>query len=92
MPMINEDYIRLEIKRLISELTERDLDEIGDTTLFRDELGVDSLTALEVMFAVDKKFGISIPDDEYHQLSHVNDTVALVLKYLPQEALSGTAA
>ncbi len=94
METFSEDLVRGEIRKLVAEVTERELDEIGDAASFRRELGIDSLTALEIMFAVDKKFKLSIPDDEYEQLKNLNDTVALVMKHLgqAQEAGGSTAA
>ena len=94
METFSEELVRGEIRKLVAEVTERDLEEIGDAASFRRELGIDSLTALEIMFAVDKKFKLQIPDDEYEQLKNLNDTVALVMKYLgqAQEAGGSTAA
>ena len=91
MEAFTEDVVRSEIKKLVAEVTEREVDEIGDDASFRRELGIDSLTALEIMFAVDKKFKLQIPDEEYEQLKNLNDTVSLVMKHLGQEA-GGTAA
>jgi len=91
MEAFTEDVVRSEIKKLVAEVTEREVDEIGDDASFRRELGIDSLTALEIMFAVDKKFKLQIPDEEYEQLKNLNDTVSLVMKHLGQEA-DGTAA
>lgn len=91
MAAFTEDVVRSEIKKLVAEVTEREVEEIGDDASFRRELGIDSLTALEIMFAVDKKFKLQIPDEEYEQLKNLNDTVSLVMKHLGQEA-GGTAA
>ena len=81
MEHVTAEHIRAEVKRLIAEVTEREPDEITDTALFADELGVDSLMAMEVMVAVDKKYKINIPEDEFATIKNVNDTVAIVLKY-----------
>ena len=37
--------------------------------------------AMEVMVAVDKKYKINIPEDEFATIKNVNDTVAVVLRY-----------
>jgi acyl carrier protein len=79
---ITADVVRVEIKRLIAEVTEREPDEIGDTAGFTDELGVDSLMAMEVMVAVDKKYKINIPEEEFTKLKNVNDTVETVMRHL----------
>jgi len=88
METITADHIRMEVKKLIAEVTEREPDEISDTALFADELGVDSLMAMEVMVAVDKKYKINIPEDEFATIKNVNDTVAVVQRHV---ALSATA-
>jgi acyl carrier protein len=85
-----EDQIRGEIKRLIANVTEREPDEIPDCAHFMDELGVDSLMAMEVMIAVDKKFKIDIPEEEFNKAKNVNESVALVQHWL--SAREGTAA
>jgi len=79
---ITAEDIRAEVKRLIAEVTEREPDEITDSALFADELGVDSLMAMEVMVAVDKKYKINIPEDEFAKIKNVNDTVEVVSRHI----------
>ena len=55
-----------------------------------DELGVDSLMAMEVMIAVDKKFKIDIPEEEFTKANNVDESVAMVEKWLA--AHDGAAA
>ena len=80
---VTEEQIRLTIKRLIAQVIERDPEEIPDTASFREELGVDSLMAMEVMVAVDKKFHIDIPEEEFNAAANVDEAVATVKRYLP---------
>ena len=82
METVTAEQIRTEVKRLIAEVTEREPEEITDTALFADELGVDSLMAMEVMVAVDKKYKINIPEDEFATIKNVDDTVAVVQRHL----------
>jgi acyl carrier protein len=83
---ITAEHIRAEVKKLIAEVTEREPEEITDTALFADELGVDSLMAMEVMVAVDKKYKINIPEDEFSKIKNVDDTVAVVQRHLASSA------
>lgn len=76
------DQIRAEIKRLVANVTEREPDEISDTAHYMDELGVDSLMAMEVMIAVDKKFKIDIPEEEFNKATNVDESVAMVEQWL----------
>jgi len=79
---VTEELVREEVKRLIAELTERDTSEITDTALFVDDLGVDSLMAIEVMVALDKRYKIDIPESEFNQIKNVNDAVTTVMKHV----------
>jgi acyl carrier protein len=80
------EEIRTEVKKLIAEVTEREPDEITDTALFAEELGVDSLMAMEVMVAVDKKYKINIPEEEFAKIKNVSDTVEVVQRYVTATA------
>jgi acyl carrier protein len=86
---VSEEEIRMAVKRLIAQVTEREPEEIRDQASLKDELGVDSLMAMEVMVAVDKKFHIDIPEEEFNAITNVDDAVAAVKRYLP---VSGVAA
>jgi acyl carrier protein len=77
-----QDQVREEVKRLIAELTEREMSEITDTALFQEDLGVDSLMAIEVMVALDKRYKIDIPEAEFNKIKNVDDSVAVVMKHL----------
>jgi len=82
MATVTAEQVRTEVKKLIAEVTEREPEEITDTALFADELGVDSLMAMEVMVAVDKKYKINIPEDEFAAIKNVDDTVTVVLRHM----------
>lgn len=90
MQAVSSEEIRSEVKKLIAEVTEREPEEITDTALFADELGVDSLMAMEVMVAVDKKYKINIPEDEFAKIKNVDDTVEVVRRHLAS-AVNGSA-
>jgi acyl carrier protein len=85
---ITADHVRAEMKKLIAVVTEREPEEISDTALFVEDLGVDSLMAMEVMVTVDKKFKIDIPEEEFAKIKTVDDAVAMVMQHLPQEGAS----
>jgi len=83
---ISEEKIRLEVKRLIAAVTEREPEEVGDAALFAEDLGIDSLMGMEIMVAMDKKFGIDVPEDEFLKATNVNEAVIMVQRYLPESA------
>ena len=85
------DEIRTEVKNLVARVTERETNEIPDDAHFMDQLGVDSLMAMEIMIAVDRKFGIDIPEEEFNKATNVNESVALVQHWLAQRSATANA-
>jgi acyl carrier protein len=47
------------------------------------ELGIDSLDALNILFALEESFGISIPDDKARAIRTVDDMVSTIQELLP---------
>jgi acyl carrier protein len=83
---ITADDIRMEVKRLVAEITEREPEEISETANFVEELGIDSLMAIEMMVAVDKKYKVEISEEEFGKIKNVNEAVEVVLRHLAQPA------
>jgi len=81
---VDTEQIRMEIKRMIARVTEREPEEVADGALFKEDLGVDSLMAMELMVSVDRKFKIDIPEEEFTLATNVDQAVALVQQYLPK--------
>ena len=54
------DFSKDEIRKLISEITEVPEAEITDDAQFFDDLGVDSMMALEIVASIEKKYNISV--------------------------------
>jgi acyl carrier protein len=81
---IPADQVRAEVKKLIADITEREVEEINEKASFSEELGIDSLTGMEVMLAIDKKFKTDIPEEEFAKIKNVDDIVEIVLVHLPK--------
>ncbi len=77
--------IENEIRGLIAEIIEREPSEIApDAKLFED-LGVDSMMALEILTAVEKKYKITIPEEKLPQLTTLNETVKIAEEFLAKK-------
>ena len=57
---------------IISETSEIDRDKITPESHTIDDLGIDSLDFLDIVFAIDKEFGIKVPLEKWTQ--EVNDS------------------
>ncbi|MFH1767900.1 MAG: acyl carrier protein [Candidatus Omnitrophota bacterium] len=58
------DQVKKEIKTIISEISEIPEEELKDGAKFIEDLGIDSMMALEMVAAIEKKYRISIPEQE----------------------------
>lgn len=47
------------------------------------ELGIDSLDALNILFALEESFGITIPDDQARSIRTVDDMVTTIQGLIP---------
>lgn len=81
--------VEKEILAIISEVSGFDEKEIKPDANFFKDLEVDSIKAIEITVAIEKKFKISVRDEDVPNIMTVNDAVELVNKLLnPGNALS----
>lgn len=77
----NTVSLKQEIKELIIEalgLEDISVDDIGDNqTLFGEGLGLDSVDALELGLAIQKKYGIKIDADAKDTRNHFSNVASL---------------
>ena len=71
---------------LIAETTEIDRDKITPESHTIDDLGIDSLDFLDIVFAIDKAFGIKVPVEAWTQ--EVNAGTAPAEKYFVMQHLA----
>jgi acyl carrier protein len=64
--MAKKDFaeIRKEVKKLVSEITEIPEADLKDEARFTEDLGVDSMMALEIVASIEKKYKLVIPEDK----------------------------
>jgi acyl carrier protein len=77
--------LEIEIRDLIAEIIEKEPKEITPDAKFFEDLGVDSMMALEILAAVEKKYRIHIPEEKLTQLVTLRQTVAVAREFLGQK-------
>ncbi|NLP03884.1 MAG: acyl carrier protein [Fibrobacter sp.] len=85
---MNKEEIKSTIRELITDIAEdMDIDEssITDDASFIEDMGLDSMALLEVLATMEKKFGVSIPESEFPNITSINKCVTTVEKYLSQK-------
>jgi len=63
-----------------------DAEEVKSTAHIYDDLGADSLDAVETTMAIEEEFDIQIPDEDMGQWQTVGDIVAYITNKLPADA------
>ncbi|MFF9496352.1 acyl carrier protein [Streptomyces flaveolus] len=66
--------IEKRVKTVIARNRRKEVEEIGSDMSFND-LGVDSLSFVEVMMELDKELGVDIPDEEAQKMSNVRHLI-----------------
>jgi acyl carrier protein len=57
------ERIKNEVKLLVSEIAKIPVEKIHDNTHLMNELGVDSMMAIEIITSVEKKYRIIVPEE-----------------------------
>ncbi|HKS47100.1 MAG TPA: acyl carrier protein [Amycolatopsis sp.] len=69
---------REELRAIVAEVIERPESEVTDDADFVQELEVDSLTTLELVVRLEKRYGIKVQDEDFTNISSLDSTYALV--------------
>ena len=77
-----------EIISIISDVSGFDEEEISPEKDFFKDLEVDSIKAIEITVAIEKKFKVSIRDEDVPKITTVKEAVELVNRLLSQSNTS----
>ena len=72
--------IEAKVKEIIVEQLGVNADQVTPEAKMIEDLGADSLDAVELVMAIEEEFGIEIPDEEAEKLTSVADIIAHVEK------------
>lgn len=71
-----------EVRHLIANIVELSEDKITSDAQFVEDLGMDSMMALEILASLEKKYKIQIPEEKLAKLTNLKETVRLIEGYL----------
>ncbi len=72
--------IEAKVKEIIVDQLGVNADQVTPDAKMIEDLGADSLDAVELVMAIEEEFDIEVPDDEAEKLTSVNEIVAHVTK------------
>jgi acyl carrier protein len=88
---MSEINIEKEIISIIADVSGFDEEEITVETNIVDDLEVDSIKAIEITVAIEKKFKVKVRDEDVPRIVSVKQAVEVVKKALAQGSTSVTA-
>lgn len=73
------------VRRVIAETQKIPLDHVTAESTF-EELRIDSLDGLNILFALEEEFGVDVPDDEGRRFRSVGEIVQGIEQLLVRKA------
>lgn len=80
-----DDNMEKDIIAIISDVSGFDVEEITPDTNFYNDLEVDSIKAIEITVAIEKKFQISVRDEDVPNITTVRQAVEMVEKLMKEK-------
>jgi len=80
--MATDTGLALRVRSALAEYLKRDVTMIKPDDALRDDLGLDSLTTIELLYRIEEEFDVEVPDVDLPGLV----TVADVTAYLQRRA------
>ena len=83
MPKRDFGEVKKEIKKMVLEITEVSKEQLTDDARFSEDLGVDSMMALEIAASIEKKYKVVIPEEKLptiRSLQNIYDLLEGIMK------------
>ncbi|KAI5475852.1 acyl-carrier protein [Pseudohyphozyma bogoriensis] len=77
---LSADSIKARISDVLVSFEKVDPTKVTATASFTDDLGLDSLDAVEVVMAIEEEFAIEIPDDDADKITTVGEAIEYISK------------
>ncbi len=79
------DNLEQEIKQVISDVIGRTIEELKPEANFWQDLGVDSIKAIEITVAIERKYKIRVRDEQIPKITTVGQAVDVVREALKKK-------
>jgi acyl carrier protein len=85
---MSENTFEAEIISIIADVSGFEVAEINPDSKLADNLEIDSIKAIEIVVAIEKKYKISVRDEDVPKITTVRETTELVTRLLKQENMT----
>jgi len=79
---IDFEKLKEEIKKIVSEVSEIPQEQLKEDARFVEDLGIDSMMALEIVANIEKKYKVVIPEEEIPKIRSLKDVYDIMEKLL----------
>jgi acyl carrier protein len=80
---LDRDEVMAKVREHLAAELEVSVDDIGETTRFRDDLDADSLDLYELVMELEDTYGIKVSEEEAARIETVGNAVDFVLERIP---------
>ena len=84
MGAANIENLENEIKSIVADVIEVEPNEVTPGADFVNDLGMDSMQALEIMAAIEKRFAIKIPEEYLGKIDNLSSLLELAKKFIKE--------
>lgn len=74
-----------EIRDLVAKVLEIDPSKLSDKAHFVEDLGMDSMLALEILASIEKKYKIQIPEESLPKMTTLHEIIVLAKEILAKK-------
>ena len=83
---VSDINVEKDIRAIVAEVLEEDEPEkIDGAAHFVKDLGMDSMMALEILAAIEKKYRIVLPEDTLPKFTSLNQTIKIIKEVLDKK-------
>ena len=86
--MTSPDEVQARVLGIIADNQKKDLSLVTIDSSF-EELGIDSMDAVNIVFAIENEFSVNVPDEEMKNIRSVRDIVEGVQKLVAAKPPTG---
>ena len=83
---MTKEALKERIREIVCEYGQLQPEEVGEDANLHTDLGIDSLSLLEIALRVDQEFKTDFPEEELLKMSSVSAAADLVANHLAVEA------
>lgn len=74
-----------EVKEILAEQLNVDINKIDIASNLADDLGADSLDAIDIVMTIEDRYSIEVPDEVIENMETVNDIVSFIETHTTEE-------